>query len=774
MKLFQTTSGPRSLFACATLLFTAGLFAQPLSLPMNIPVKDTGKDAMDISWLNHTPAGKHGFIRVTENGHFANDQGRTKFLGVAIVGSLCFPNREDADAVASYLAKNGINIVRFHFFMNYLLVKNEANAAKSFETFDYFVHALTRRGIYIDLDLYDLYQVTPKGILPDGGRFRANDFFYYSKALEAQKFYASLLLNHVNPHTQRAYKDEPGIAMVELLNENSPFWQDGLQKAAGESKSELEALFIEWVNANKVPPAAYHALLTDAQKPLEPGNISFLSVYDSEAMKRFSVDLMTRYYGEMKTFLKNIGIQIPITGHNSPFTLADLSALSQTMDYTCSHFYWTHGDFSSFKTPLNHFWTLPPQLSRARVAAMPYIVNEFSYSHPNKYRSEGLPEAMAYGGLHDLDALVLFSFHDEWPKFLHNGKPTSGSWKTPNQKIRYHSNLVKDPAIWPLVPGLALSFRQSLVSPSNYDFRLTYNRDEVLKREVRERDYSAEQLASVNPDSFSSRQILASSETEYKKSPALVRAYDPNDIIQLLAFTSRIEREFTNGAGGAFYNASDAKMNSEKTNAMDAKAVRISYLLDPANVDFVKNYDALRASLAAQNITLPVIENGSIFSDTREIERNFAKGTLRVETPRAIAWSGFVKGDQSFLNDTLRLSIENEHLSTIIVAGDNRDLAQASTVYVFFGVNAANTDQQATENLKDFHIGSPYNDGNAPVIADTIEASVKWNRPHNGYRVYAEDPNATQYRLVKTDTTKGTAITFAFQKDAYRYKIIFE
>ncbi|WP_145928586.1 hypothetical protein OH491_22210 [Termitidicoccus mucosus] len=739
-------------------------------VPVNIPVKSSRANGMDISFLNNAPAGAHGFIRATPDGHFANDKGRVKFVGIAIVGTLCFPNRAEADEIAGYLARHGVNLVRFHFFMNYLLAKDKARANGYFAALDYFIHALNRRGIYIDLDLYDLYQISPPGIVPDGGRFKPNDFFFYSKAIEAQKYYASLVFNHVNPHTKRAYKDESGIAFAELLNENSPFWGDTLQKCAGESKAELEKLFIAWVEKNAISAADYKALLADPAKPLAPGNITFPSVYDSEAMKEFSVALMLRYYRSMKTFLGTLGARIPLTGHNCPLSPADFYTLARTMDYTCSHFYWTHSDKSSLKTPLNHFWTLPPQLGRVRNAGMPAIVNEFSYSHPNKYRSEGLPELMAYGALQDLDALVLFSYHDEWPKFMKNGKPAQGSWETPNEKLRYHSNLVKDPAIWPLVPALALSFRQGMVRPAENRLRITSTRDEAVKRETRERRYTKEQMDGLETDSFYSRQLLASSEETYKKVISIARAYDKTDTAQLLAFTSRVEREFTPGPGGFLYNA-DGGPSAPR---LDIKPWRISYLPVDDNSNFTAAHDSLRRALAKNNIKIPAVENGVIASDTGEIRRDFANGVLSVDTPRLVVRSGFIQGDNAALGGTLAFAVGNEHLSAAIVSGDAKELASARTVYVLFGVNAGNSGEKPAK-MKDFHIGSDYGDGGEPpIMADALAVSLSWKRTHAGYRVFAEDPDKAEYQLLAESKAGGDMVSFTCLKNAYRYKIVFD
>src|SRR5690606_30852119 len=45
--------------------------------------------------------------------------------------------------------------------------------------------------------------------------------YFDERIVELQKEHARALLTHVNPYTGKAYRDEPAVALVELLNENS-------------------------------------------------------------------------------------------------------------------------------------------------------------------------------------------------------------------------------------------------------------------------------------------------------------------------------------------------------------------------------------------------------------------------------------------------------------------------------------------------------------------------------------------------------------------------
>ena len=43
---------------------------------------------------------------------------------------------------------------------------------------------------------------------------------YDKRIIELEKEYAHNLLTHVNPYTKTEYRNEPAIAIVEILNEN--------------------------------------------------------------------------------------------------------------------------------------------------------------------------------------------------------------------------------------------------------------------------------------------------------------------------------------------------------------------------------------------------------------------------------------------------------------------------------------------------------------------------------------------------------------------------
>jgi hypothetical protein len=201
----------------------------------------TPGSVVDVSWLNDPPAGGHGYVRARE-GHFVDGRGhRLRFLASNFTFGSCFPDHEVVDKLAARLASLGINCIRFHHTDNQAAPQGiwKAGTAKKNEfdpnqldRLDYFIAALKRHGIYADINLHISRNYWEGEDFPDGlasNRERQEKLPNYGKALDKindqmirmQRDYARALLTHLNPYTRTSYSKEPGVAIVEINNENS-------------------------------------------------------------------------------------------------------------------------------------------------------------------------------------------------------------------------------------------------------------------------------------------------------------------------------------------------------------------------------------------------------------------------------------------------------------------------------------------------------------------------------------------------------------------------
>ncbi|QIF04327.1 carbohydrate binding domain-containing protein [Roseimicrobium sp. ORNL1] len=199
---------------------------EPGWFPFHISAFDDTPALLDLSFLNETPAGKHGFIQA-KGETLVDDRGTPwRYFGTNLTAASCFPTDEEAVKLAGHFAKCGINLVRFHFmdanWSGTQLVRKDGKPGLNEEALarlDFFFAELKKRGIYANLNLHvgRKYDDQPAGA-PDMSKGIDN---IYPPYVEALKQYARDLLQHVNPHTGLAYRDDPAVAIVEVNNENT-------------------------------------------------------------------------------------------------------------------------------------------------------------------------------------------------------------------------------------------------------------------------------------------------------------------------------------------------------------------------------------------------------------------------------------------------------------------------------------------------------------------------------------------------------------------------
>ncbi|MDR2761991.1 MAG: cellulase family glycosylhydrolase [Planctomycetaceae bacterium] len=191
--------------------------------------QDHGGGITDISFLNESPAGKNGFIRVKEN-RFVNDKERMIFFGTNICYSACFPDKSQAEKLASQVASFGFNCVRLHH-LDHSEIWGGHNAKSltkidpaQIDKLDYFIYQLKRHGVYVNINLHVSRMMDNRDGFPESNQrpiFDKGLDNFYSPFIELQKKYARDLLLHYNPYTKSTYSNEPAVAMIEINNENS-------------------------------------------------------------------------------------------------------------------------------------------------------------------------------------------------------------------------------------------------------------------------------------------------------------------------------------------------------------------------------------------------------------------------------------------------------------------------------------------------------------------------------------------------------------------------
>ncbi|MBT3289196.1 MAG: hypothetical protein HN380_17770 [Victivallales bacterium] len=398
---------------------------------------------VDVSFLNHKPAGKHGFVQVRD-GKFVLDGSdeEIRFWGTCFSAGANFPSHEQSEKIARRLAAFGINMVRTHhadapWAERHFFPKQVDNTREfdkeNLDRFDYLVLCLKREGIYLYLDqLVHRRFKTGDGVdavdkLEPAGKPYSN---FDPRLIELQKEFSRNIWTHVNPYTKLAYKDDPAIALMEFTNENDLFTQ---AIELEPYRSRLEVMYRAWGAKQGVK--------------LPAGKIDFTKRTDP--MTRFLIKVQADYYREMGDYLRQeVGVHVPMTGSNWSRNAALLLALDD-LPFTDSHAYHNHpsreGVFGN-NPMVGGSGTIMDGLGFQSRPGKAFFVSEWDQPWPNEWRAEMAVWMGAVAAFQGWNGLTVYTYRHSV------GLPVnsiSGAFETFN-----------DPARFGLFPHAALAYRR--------------------------------------------------------------------------------------------------------------------------------------------------------------------------------------------------------------------------------------------------------------------------------------------------------------------------
>lgn len=368
--------------------------------------------ALDFSARLDAPAGKYGWLKaVGDHFEFEKRPGvPQRFWGANVCMGMNFPSRRDADLLVDRLARLGYNSVRIHHHDRGLTVRGRGGVslhAGNLDKFDYLYAAAIRKGLYLTTDLFVSRPVAWRDIGEDrDGEIGMHAFkgltLFHEGAFANWAAFARLFLEHVNPYTGRAYKDEPALPLICLVNEgwlctswfeirNMPCvvraydaWRD---KMIAEHGADVLA----------------HSLATNTLSANCYG-------WKNAATALFLAQCEKDTIGRKIAFLRSLGCKALLTnGNHGPNNAPNQMVRATALDFVDVHSYENHPKHLN-KDPAKR-WRLPsscPNLNPmdafdgicmahiawARVPGRPFAVTEWSFSGPAFHR--GI--AGLYGG----------------------------------------------------------------------------------------------------------------------------------------------------------------------------------------------------------------------------------------------------------------------------------------------------------------------------------------------------------------------------------------
>ncbi|MDR1497945.1 MAG: hypothetical protein LBS59_06010 [Puniceicoccales bacterium] len=363
----------------------------------------------DFSFLADAPAGKYGRLVATPSGHFefAGRPGkRVRLWGVNLCFSANYLEPDEADRLAGRLAASGYNSVRFHHYDRDLVAKGKHSHGfdpNQIEKLDALFAAMKRHGLYVNIDLFTLrgFSAAEKATI---GIASGNDSTAQFKALvpiseeafTAWKTFAARLLLHRNPHTGLTWAEDPALIGICPLNEDTlTIWAN----CTPAIRQRYEEAFHQWWKN-----AANREKSGDVR---ETGFNLFIHE------RQIAADARSH------AFLRSLGVKALLTGTNFLHMPALAFARSQ-YDYVDNHQYWDHPQFPERQWALPFAFAqgsavratarTPRGMMASRLWGKPYMVSEFNYVRPNRYRAEGGVLMPAYASLQDWDAVYNFEY----------------------------------------------------------------------------------------------------------------------------------------------------------------------------------------------------------------------------------------------------------------------------------------------------------------------------------------------------------------------------
>ena len=392
-------------------------------IPLDYRKDIAAGSALDFSnqGLHDAPAGRHGWLR-NVNGHFEfeNLPGKKQRLyGVNLCFDACFPDEKLADQLVTRLARLGYNTIRFHHYEG---PNGAVKGAKDgvtvnperMKALDYLLAKCFEKGIYATTDMFTFRKVPWRNIgidregLVDQQVYK-NLIGVHEPAFENWKAFTRSLMDHVNPYTGRAYKDEPGLPLISLVNEGHLTWcwdqikhEDCVKRAWAAWLTEARAKNPDFAKGHDDP----------AQEPAWNRNAATIA---------FMAHVERRMVARMRAFMKELGVKALLTNQNCGGHYAPLMEVREELyDYVDDHFYVDHPQF------LARSWSLPSKCGNGnpvlagtlppvacaytRMPTKPFCITEWNFSGPGMFRGVGGIMTGALSALQDWDGLWRFAY----------------------------------------------------------------------------------------------------------------------------------------------------------------------------------------------------------------------------------------------------------------------------------------------------------------------------------------------------------------------------
>jgi hypothetical protein len=701
------------------------------------PDPDTYSDKaiFDLRSLNETVAGESGFIGLSKDGSdFVKGDGTA--IRFWAVNSYTFSKGQQALADnARFLAKRGVNIVRWHGQICSKDKDSQINDidTKAREELWQYVAAMKKEGIYMTLSPYYAMpaKTQPKWGVPYEGSDMHAMLFFNPKLQLAYKSWLRAIFEPTNPYTGIALKDDPAVAIIQLQNEDSLlFWT--VANLKGKDLDLLCSQYAQWLvkkygSVNRAS-AAWDNTKVEGDN-LDGGIVRFCHIWEMTQPQKensgreqrladqtqFWTETMYRFNIEMSRFLREeIGAKQLINPSNwksaDSVKLNDAERYSYTANEVMAvNSYYNGGQHMG----ANSGWAivngdrftnisvlLDPRsmpLNIKQVANHPMLITESSWVPPLGYQSEGPFLVSVFQSLCGIDGFYWFAMGEsQWrqPASANGYLPSIGKW------------VINTPQLMGNFPAAALMYRKGYIKRAKPVVSEKRSLEDIWKRRA---------------------PIIAESPT-----------YDPN-----------------------------RDKNISKHSNIKSGVNPLAFLVGPVEVQ----YDADPRQCSIIDLDQFIDEDKkTIRSVTNQVKWDYIKGICTIDSPYAQGATGFLKKDGEIELSGTSLETTNEYITVLIVSLDENPIASSEKILIQAGTIARPKDwSQKALSWEDkdgnTHMGFEVtNYGKAPWIIEENRLAVSI-RNKKIKKATVLDMNHLPRGDVKLNRT-GSTVKLEMPKDA--------
>ena len=415
-------------FAQNIIEYKAGKEFAPVSME-HVAVK--AGSALDLSANIDAPAGKYGRLVPAADGTIVTEKDPSR--KVRIFGGNGLPKalwhdgtdeefRRDAALFAAAFRRQGYNGYRMHGIDKILMTgsKGELNINKKFlDRWDYLIAEMKKQGCYFQLVIFSfgLYEDPAKDAATFRNRRAHKLMLYAGREFERERFKAAakLLLEHVNPYTKLAWKDDPAIAIVEFYNEQ----YDGLCTLPFIKKTfpaEYKFFIDKWQKylkerygktaAAKRPPELRKGF--DVDMPGKDASNAFASAWDDF---RKAIIVENNNFGTK--VVRDLGYKGIVTNNTFPQSIFSAGSW-ESIEAVDGHNYFQHpsgwggkGSIIRQKSDAREGAQMFRGLNGERLSGRPFLVGEFNHCFWNKFQHELPLTFTAYAVLNDFSTHMI-------------------------------------------------------------------------------------------------------------------------------------------------------------------------------------------------------------------------------------------------------------------------------------------------------------------------------------------------------------------------------